>query len=91
MDTKIFPSETAGISIAAKTCVGAYHYVHSEDVMNEEIQKARDSQIPCTKPVEYKLIEQEFWEEFYCCSEHLQYYLDFDEKRGYLPFVITKL
>jgi hypothetical protein len=91
MDTKIFPSETAGISIAAKTCVGAYHYVQFVDFANEEIQKARDSQIPCTKPVEYKLIEQEFWEEFYCCSEHLQYYRDLDERGNCLPFVITKL
>jgi len=74
------------------TCVGAYYYVA---FVNDESMKAMStmaaSQTKCSKTVEYKLIEADRWEEFYCCSDHVQFYRDENERANREAFLITNL
>lgn len=45
--------------------------------------------VECAKYAEHKIIETDTGKEFYCCSEHLKNYRDYNERANREVFVIV--
>jgi hypothetical protein len=74
-----------------KTCAAVFYYMACLNDESRKTMEAAFDQIKCSKIAEYKVVEADRWEEFYCCSAHAQFYRDENERANREAFLITNL